>query len=281
MIDPQRIKDPRLWHLLLEVRATGLSAVAYSVEDGHGLMLEHIPLSVPSGETSAMARTAPPLKQLEDAVYDHPVLLLDYRRVTVLFDTPRFMAVPEAFEASPDMLQTAFAAAFPSVARREILASPVQPMKLTVAFEAASDTLGFLRRTFHNVTFRHVLAPLCAYFRMKYPGGGRGKTLVNFDGDRMDMVVLGAGAPLALNTYRFRDPMDAVYYILAVRKELDLADSEEIMIGGDRAVRAAVTPVLRRFVRYVMPAIFPTVMFQAGRDALAAPFPLVLAPLTT
>ena len=281
MIDPERIQDPRFWHLLLEVRPSGLSAVAYAGNDGQGLMLEQIPLTLPSGEIPATARTAPPLRQLEDAVYDHPALLMDYRRVTVLFDTPRFMALPDALDSSSDMLSTAFEAAFPSAARREILVSPVPPMKLTIAFEAGADTLGFFRRTFHNVTFRPVLAPLCAYFRMKYPGGGRGKTLVNFDGDRMDMVVLGSGAPLALNSYRFRDPMDAVYYILAVRKELDLADTEEIMIGGDRTVRGAVTPVLRRFVRYVMPAIFPSVMFRAGRDALAAPFPLVLAPLTT
>ena len=50
--------------------------------------------------------------------------------------------------------------------------------------------------------------------------------------------------------------MDAVYYILAARKSLGLADIDEIIIGGDRLTRAQVTPVLRRYVRYVMPAIF-------------------------
>ena len=73
--------------------------------------------------------------------------------------------------------------------------------------------------------------------------------------------------------------MDAVYYILASRENLRLPDTDEIMISGDRTTRAAITPVLRRYVRYVMPAIFPSVMFRAGRASLSAPFELIVAPL--
>ena len=271
-----------MWHLLLEVCPGELSAVACPLYDGgSGLMLQRIPLG--SHDEAAPELSPSPsvvLKNLEDAVYDHPALLLDYRQVTVLFDTERFMAVPDAIGPESEMMRLAFSSAFPAAGRREMLATHVPQMNLNIAFDVDADTLGFIRRTFHNASVRHTLAPLCSYFRQKYPGGVKGKTLVNFDGDRMDMIVLGAGAPLALNSFRFREPMDAVYYILAVRERLALADTDEIMIGGDRAMRAAVTPALRRFVRYVMPAIFPSVMFRMGRDALASPFSLILAPLT-
>lgn len=269
-----------MWHLLLELRPGELSAVACPLYDGDRLMLERIPLGMTADGPAALSAHAS-LKQIEDAVYDHPELLLDYRRVTVLIDTERFLAIPDAIAPSSELFAAVFGQAFPSAGRRELLVSPVGGMKLNIAYDVDADILGFLRRTFHNATIRHVLAPLCIYFRQKYPGGGRGKTLVNFDGSRMDMLVLGPVAPLVLNSFRFRDPMDAAYYILAVRQQLALADTDEIMIGGDRAMRAAVTPVLRRFVRYVMPAIFPTVMFRAGRDALSAPFPLILSPLTS
>lgn len=278
MITPADIKDPRMWHLLLEVRPGELSAVAYSLYDAHGLLEQRIPLRLPAAGEIADASSR--LRALEDAVYDTPALLMDFRRVTVLFDTLRFLAVPDIIEPGSAMMDDAFCSAFPQAGRREILVSPVPQMKLNIAFEVDADTIGFIRRTFHNASLRHVLAPLAIYFRQKYPGGGKGKTLVNFDGDRMDLIVLGAVGPQALNSFRFRDPMDAVYYILSARQQLGLADTDEIMIGGDRSTRAAVTPVLRRFVRYVMPAIFPAVMFRVGRDALAAPFPLILAPLT-
>ena len=105
--------------------------------------------------------------------------------------------------------------------------------------------------------------------------------LVSFDGPRMDLLVLGSGgAPLALRSFPFREPLDAVYYIMGVRQALGLPDYEEIMIGGDAAMRASVTPVLREYVRYVMPAIFPGAMLRVGREALRAPFGLVLSPLT-
>jgi hypothetical protein len=54
---------------------------------------------------------------------------------------------------------------------------------------------------------------------------------------------------------------------------------DEIILAGDPASRAALSPLLRRYVRYVMPAIFPSTMFRAGRAALRTPFELVVAPL--
>ena len=73
--------------------------------------------------------------------------------------------------------------------------------------------------------------------------------------------------------------MDAVYYILASREALRLPDTDEILIAGDRMLRAEITPVLRRYVRYVMPAIFPSVMFRAGKASLSAPLEMILAPI--
>jgi hypothetical protein len=74
--------------------------------------------------------------------------------------------------------------------------------------------------------------------------------------------------------------MDALYFILSTRQQLLMRDSDEVVVAGDRVARAALTPLLRRYVRYVMPAIYPSVMFRAGKASLSAPLEMVLAPLT-
>ena len=141
-------------------------------------------------------------------------------------------------------------------------------------------SLGFLRRTFNNPRIAHPLTPQALYFHSKYQQRAPGKMLVNLRGDRCDIVVLGDDAPMLLNSYEIHHPMDAVYYVMAVRKEFDIPPSQEIILAGDTASRGDVAPQLRRFVRYVMPAIFPSAMFRAGRASLRTPFEMVVSPLT-
>ncbi len=45
-------------------------------------------------------------------------------------------------------------------------------------------------------------------------------------------------------------------------------------------MRKAVTPLLRRYVASVLPAIFPSALYRAGREAMNAPFNIVILPLS-
>lgn len=73
---------------------------------------------------------------------------------------------------------------------------------------------------------------------------------------------------------------DALYYLMAALHTCDLSPADvEIMLCGDNALRQKLTPMLRKFVGYVMPVVIPSAIFRAGKDALEAPFPLMLIPL--
>lgn len=259
-----------MWQLVLEVRASALEVVAFSPYENHALIYERIDF-----DPAAPGM----LRALEDAVYDNPLLLADFRRVTVLYDSPRLLPVP-AFGAEAS--QAAYRAVFPEglTGPGEVIVSPVPQLRTGIAFDIPADIAGFLRRTFPGVTILHPLAPTATYFRSRHPGRRRGKTIVNLSGNRLDMVVLGDETPLAINSFRFTEPLDAVYYILAARQRHSLLDTDEIMIAGDRATRAPLSAILRRYVRYVLPAIFPSVMFRAGKASLSAPFEMIVAPLT-
>ena len=269
MLGKDLITNPRMWQLVLEVRASALEAVAFSPYEDHALIYERIEFDPSAPGT---------LRALEDAVYDNPMLLLDFRRVTVLYDAHHMLVLPPAGESAD---RAAFRRVFPAALTGggEVLVNHMPQLPADIAYEIPADIAGFLRRTFPGIVIEHPLAPVATYFRAKHPTRRRGKTIVNLSDSRLDMVVLGDEAPLVISSQRFVEPIDAVYHILAARERHSLLDTDEIMVAGDTVRRVAVTAILRRYVRYVLPAIFPSVMFRAGKASLSAPFEMILAPL--
>ncbi|MBD5225660.1 MAG: DUF3822 family protein [Bacteroidales bacterium] len=264
------IQQPQMWQLIMEAGTERLAAMAFSPSDRQ-------PMRFHEWEFPA-ASACEGIQALENTIYDHPGLLTDFGKVTLLYDTLRMVPIPDTDnEADAGEI---FRSIYPPCLRQgKILLSRIPEMGMALCFEIPADTENFLRRTFPCITIDHPVAPLCRYFRAKHPLRRRGKTLVNIRGKRLDIITLGEHTPLAVSSHFIADPMDAVYYILASRQGLELRDSDEIMIAGDRTLRAAVTPILRRYVRYVMPALFPSVMYRAGKESLAAPFELVVSPL--
>ncbi|MDE6135730.1 MAG: DUF3822 family protein, partial [Muribaculaceae bacterium] len=128
------------------------------------------------------------------------------------------------------------------------------------------------------------VTPLLRYFSRKTLLGNTAKLYAHFNSGSarsVDILVFGPdGSPSMISSHPATSGTDAVYYILASAKACGLAfDSDEILICGDAAMRDAVMPTLRRYFNYVMPVIFPSAAFRAGREALKAPFPLIILPL--
>lgn len=264
------IQHPQMWQLLMEAGPERLAAMAFSLSDRQ-------PIRFHEWELPA-ATVGYDLQPLENTIYDHPGLLTDFGKITLLYDTLRMVPIPDTDNETE--AAEIFRSIYPPCIRRgKILLSRIPEMGTAICFEIPAETDNFLRRTFPCITIDHPIAPLCRYFRAKHPIRRKGKTLANMRGKRLDIITLGEHTPLAVSSHFIADPMDAVYYILASRQGLELRDSDEIMIAGDRTLRAAVTPVLRRYVRYVMPALFPSVMYRAGKESLSAPFELVISPL--
>ncbi len=264
------IHQPQMWQLIMEAGLDKLAALAFSTAAGQPIRFSEweLPYALPGEE----------IHSLENTIYDHPELLNDFGKVTLYYDTLRMVPIPDT-DNETDATEI-FRGLYPPCSRPgKILLSRIPEMGVALCFEIPADTDNFLRRTFPCITIDHPLAPLCRYFRAKHPVRRRGKTLVNMRGKRLDIITLGEHTPLAVSSHFIADPMDAIYYILASRQGLELRDTDEIIIAGDRTLRAAVTPVLRRYVRFVMPALFPSVMYRAGKESLASPFELVISPL--
>lgn len=271
VLDKEIIKEPRMWQLVMEPGPDTLSVIAFSPIEHHSLISAEIPLD----------QTTTRLKAFQEAVYNNPLLLADFGKVTILLPSERFMVIPDII-TDTDTREATFRRAFPETdadGREDILAEELSGLNATMLTGINHEFLGFLRRTFNAPHISHSLTPLALYFKAKHPTRPYGKMIVNLRPRRCDIIILGDTAPLVINSYRVEDPMDAVYYIMACRESCKLTATDEIILAGDTESRSAVAPNLRRFVRYVMPAIFPSTMFRAGRASLRAPFEMTIAPL--
>ncbi len=220
------------------------------------------------------------VRGLEEAVYANPLMLADFDSVTAIIRGGRFMLLP-GFVTDDELAGELFRAQYPAdnfLPPCELLVDDWEGLDARLVYEAGRDELAFLRRTFNNPRFRHPLTVLAGYFTGRRGGGAASRTLVNVGTDRADIVVLRPGAALCANSFPITGPMDAAYYALAVRQSLSLPARDELMLAASTAVRAAVAPLLRRGVAFVMPAIEPPAVVASTRETRSLPFTLKVAP---
>jgi hypothetical protein len=122
--------------------------------------------------------------------------------------------------------------------------------------------------------------PLCRYFGIKNRLGNAGKFHIHLSDESIDIIAYGADGLLMANTFASTDVNDDLYYVLAAARSLDFDNNnDQMLLSGNAARREALIPLLRRYISYVMPVIFPSAMFKAGKDSLSAPFELITLPL--
>lgn len=264
------ISEPRLWRLAIGLGATSMEVVLTCSVQDNSLIWRTIPLDMSGGSR---------LRAIEDAVYDNPLLLSDFGRVDVVLDTPDMTVVPGCIvsaECRTDMLDA-------SIGEPEqpscTLCSDLPELDAAIVMRMDSAEAGFFRRTYYNVRFHHHIAPLCRYFYSHDSlGRNAGKMFAHFRTGAVDVMAFGAGQLRIANSFRYTDPTDAVYYILAVRRMLNMTADDELLLSGLAESKAAVMPVLREYIGSVMPVVFPSVLMRCGHDAIHAPFDLILLP---
>mgnify|MGYP003313286173 CR=1 FL=1 len=268
-LDKNLINDPRLWRLALRISERKLHVVLLCSVEDNSLIYREILL-----DSAAQSLQ----KAIEEAIYDNPLLLSDFARVDCIIETNKFTIIPAEIDNS-DIQEKIFNETFPSF-DGVVIDNRIDSLNATILMGMQEELLNFLRRTFNNPKIQHHLTPQCIYFHHKDQLGSNGKMYAHIHDNRIDLLVFGTNSIKLANTFDFREPIDAIYYILACRQMLNLeADSNELLIAGDNATREAITPTLREYLAYVMPVIFPSAMFKAGKDAMNAPFDLIVLPL--
>ena len=268
----EMLENPADWELCLRVSDTDVYALLHH-HTGGGAMI---------GRSISIAPGNDPLPQLETFVYDNPLLLSDFRSVTVVVETSGFTLTPLSVK-DEDVQRDVFQNSLPDLAGKnfETVTNSLTNPPLNIVFAPSEKLLTFVRRTFHNPRIVSHLTPLLNYFALRRKEGNQARTFIQLRRQSLDVVIFQGNAPALCNRFEFSHVDDAVYYVLACRRSVgDLdPDNDEIYISGDLERRRDMSPLLGKFVKNILPVIFPPSLFRQAREVMDAPFDLILVPL--
>ena len=263
------IERPELWTLELALHERVLRYMLFDREQSGSLIVGEIPLES-SGDGS--------LNALENTVYDNAALLDDYGQVRLLVDTPHFLFLPPTVNDESEA-DTLLRAQFPEV-EGDAAMCDLPGCGVKLAFAMPPEVLGFLQRTFNMAPIVHHLQPLCEYYARFCRRSGVRRMFLNFHDERMDLVVFDHDKLQLANTFAVRSASDAAFMALHAWESLGMdVHNDELQLTGDKAVRDLVAPELRKYISYVMPAIFPAAAMRLSHDAMQAPFNLITLSL--
>ena len=264
------IRDSRLWNLYLAPGKDSIDIMAYCPLEDHSLFVDTQPL-----DTGASSRVS----AIEEVVYDNPLLLNDFKQVTIVSRSDARALLPRDTAADPD-LAADIADELTGSTSGELIVDDLPLLDVSLCHFIDSDTCNFLRRTFSGVKFIHRLSALTRYWHGTHRGAGSMTSHVNLRRNSLDIVLYNGDKLLLANTYEWVEPADALYFIVATRTAFGIDHRAAVVLSGDRNVREELMPLLRRYLPTVMPAVFPAAMFRAGgQTAMNAPTDLIVMPL--
>lgn len=263
------IRSPRLWQLYLAIGRDGLDVMIYTPLEEHSLITANIPYDDAS---------TPLAKAVENAVYDNPLLLSDFKKVTILVrDTPHTITPSDMEDPA---LRTLVTDEMLGASEAEALSDRLPLLGADVIYRIDSDLLHFLQRTFNNPTFTHRVSALTRYWHGTNRATGSMTSYVNLRPGATDIVSFAGNSLLVANSYDTPTPTDTLYYIMALREMTGASADKPVVIAGDRETRELLTPMLAPYVTQILPAVFPVAMFRAGgQTAMNTPLDLVVLPL--
>ena len=259
------IRHPEVWELLVSVDETQVDYALYTPTVANSLTLGRVELPDAS------------LQALEDAIYDTPMLLGEYKRVRVVAHSRHFLLLP--MDAADDDCAMLVRQAFPDD-DGDTAVCPMPANGVKIAYLLPRGMQAFLGRTFNYPAISHPLMPLCEYFKDQGKDDDASRMFLHLCGGSMDMAIYRNGELQCANIYPFTNAQDAAFFALSAWRAHGLDQlTDQLLFMGDGDLCAQVTPDLREYVKHVMPAVFPTAAMQLGHNAMQAPLDLILLAL--
>lgn len=259
------IEHPEAWELLVSIDDRQVNYVLYTTAVANSLITGQVAIADDS------------LQSLEDAIYDTPELLNEYKRARVVVHSPHFVLLP--IDAADEDCEQLAHQAFPED-DGDVAVSPMTQNGVKIAYLMPRGMQAFLGRTFNYPMVHHHLCALCEHFMDLNRDEAASRMYLNLNDGSMDMAIYRDGLLVCANSYAFTSADDAAYFAMNAWRAHGLNQlTDELQLMGDADMRSAITPLLREYVKYVMPAVFPAAAMQLGRNAMQAPLELIVLAL--
>lgn len=267
------IQKPELWTLVIGLTNNALRYIIFSDLVNDSLISGEIEIKVAT-ETEY-------LKAVQDIIYDNSALLLDYKKVLVCYDSTHFMLFPPEAECDEASATDVLSEFFYPNSTGDFTHCDMPQSNSAIAFDAPSGLLSFLHRTYYNVEIVHRLTPLCEYFASQQGGTSISRMYVYLTNGMMHLCLFKKGKLLMANSFSFKDINEAAYYALHAWESAGFAGlDDEVQLLGDKSLRDAIAPTLRKYISYVMPILFPAAALKIGHDATRSHHDLLLLAIS-
>lgn len=236
MID---VSDKKVWKLVLSISTKGFKAYYLNVSTNEIVL--HIDKTWDCDESEMLHR-------LQETIYEHQSLLTEHPTTAIIESRHFALAPKEIVNLEEDA---------------ELILEQVHPLNwedlwidtikdVTVVFSLAKGLDSFLHRTFIiDKVISHFNPLLIKAFQANT---NKQKMLINLRDGRIDIVAVADEKLLLANTFDWQDCADASYHTLNVWNILEFDQKNaELHIYGNKELRDAVIPALKKFITFVIP----------------------------
>ena len=159
---------------------------------------------------------------LKDMLTKTEALKYPYKRVNILYDSPRFTPVPlELFE--DEQMDTIFYHNFPKAKGNNeiVLCNVLGRSNVVILFAMDKHTHLLLTEHFPTARFFSTASPLTEYFARKSRLGNSRKLYTYIREQQMEVFCFDKGNLLLINSFPCKQTTDRVYYLLYVWQQLN------------------------------------------------------------
>ena len=216
------------------------NSLSFSTFDGRNVLFERYPMK------SSISLAA----NLREALRQMPLLQNGYQRVTVLTDSPILLVPANLFQDEEKELF--YRHTFTGQEQRVILHSVVTDLNAVAVFSIQKDLRQVITDRYEQTIFTPVMAPVWRHLYQKSFTGNHSKLYGYAHDHHLEIFSFAQNRFKFYNSYLVNNPDDALYYLLAVWKQLGMNPQEdELHLAGDLPEKEQLLEKARQYVKRV------------------------------
>lgn len=187
---------------------------------------------------------------LREALRTLPLLSQSYGRVFVMVDTPVLLMPTILFNEEEE--EQLYRHTFTGQNQHMVMHMVLPDLNSVAVFSVQKDLRTVLRDTFGQVRYLPVAAPVWSHLHQRSFTGKHEKLYGYFHDRQLEVFSFVQNRFRFSNTFAVNDPNDALYYLLAVWKQLGMKpEHDELYLVGDIAEREALIEDTQKFIKRV------------------------------
>ena len=216
------------------------NSLSFSTLNGREVLFECYPLK------NSISLAA----NLREALRQMPLLQDNYQRVTVLTDSPILLVPTNLFQEEDKELL--YRHTFTGQEQRMILYSVVTDLNAVAVFSIQKDLRQVITDRFSQTTFVPLMAPVWRHLHQKSFTGNHAKLYGYAHDHRLEVFNFSQNRFKFYNAYTVNNADDALYYLLAVWKQIGMnPQDDEMHLSGDLPEKDQLLEKARQYVKRV------------------------------